>query len=349
MAANTDKLKKLSRRWVGQIGSGGVADAVVTTVPLSSTTNLATDTAVVATINRVDSAGGETPSSEETVIGVVSGSNLINCTRGVEGTAQAHSAGAVVEILVTAKGWNDLIDMLLVAHNQDGTHKSLGNATASTITASDITATRLLNAASDIGRFTSPRITTGISDASGNELLLFTATASAVNELTYANAATGLNPTITASGETNTGLDMKMKGTGRFRRPTIVELPIGDTATAITTGDGKVGFRIPAELNGMNLTGVAANLFAVSSSGIPTFQLRRSRRSSATARTDADMLSTKLTVDANEFESSDAAAAAVIDTANDDVQTGDMIYADIDVAGTGAKYPVIELRFELPS
>ncbi|MDD5487281.1 MAG: hypothetical protein PHW65_06995, partial [Dehalococcoidales bacterium] len=94
-AANTDKLKKLSRRWVGSVGAGGVADEAVTTIPLSSTTNLPTDTAVVAVIDRVDANGTATPSLEESVIGVVSGDNLINCVRGAEGTAQAHSAGAV--------------------------------------------------------------------------------------------------------------------------------------------------------------------------------------------------------------------------------------------------------------
>ena len=134
-AANTDLLKKLSRRWVGQIGSGGVADNTTTTVPLASTTNLATDTAVVAVIDRVDANGVATPSLEETVIGVVSGSNLANCVRGSEGTAQAHNAGAVVEILVTAKGWNDIVDMLLVQHNQLGGHT---NITASNIAASGV-------------------------------------------------------------------------------------------------------------------------------------------------------------------------------------------------------------------
>jgi hypothetical protein len=140
-AANTDLLKKLSRKWVGQIGSGGVSDGVVTTIPLSSSTNLPTDTAVVATIDRVDVNGTKTASLEETVIGVVSGNNLINCTRAAEGTAQAHNAGAVVEILVTAKGWNDLVDHLLVQHNQLGLHTNITacNVTASgTLTASNI-------------------------------------------------------------------------------------------------------------------------------------------------------------------------------------------------------------------
>lgn len=121
-AAATDKFKKLSRRWTGQIGAGAVADGTTQTIPLASVTNLPTDTAVVAVIDRVDANGNATPNLEETIIGVVSGSNLTNSVRGAEGTAQGHIAGAVVEILVTAKGYNDIIDGFLVGHNQDGSH-----------------------------------------------------------------------------------------------------------------------------------------------------------------------------------------------------------------------------------
>lgn len=64
---------------------------------------------------------------------------------------------------------------------------------------------------------TSPRIGTSILDTNGNELFLLTATASAVNEITYANAATGANPSITMSGnDSNIGLDVTLKGTGTF-------------------------------------------------------------------------------------------------------------------------------------
>lgn len=122
MATSNDKFKKLARKWVGSIGAGGVADATVTTIPLSSSSGLPTDTAVVATIDRVDANGIATPSLEESVVGVVSGNNLVTCTRGAEGTAQAHSAGAVVEILFTNKGWGDLIDGILAEHSQAGAH-----------------------------------------------------------------------------------------------------------------------------------------------------------------------------------------------------------------------------------
>lgn len=52
-------------------------------------------------------------------------------------------------------------------------------------------------------------------DTNGNELLKVTATASAVNEVTLANAATGGTPTLTATGDdTNISLALAPKGTG---------------------------------------------------------------------------------------------------------------------------------------
>lgn len=56
-----------------------------------------------------------------------------------------------------------------------------------------------------------------IADANGNELMIFTTTASAVNEITLANGATGNNPSFTASGgDANVGFNFTMKGTGTF-------------------------------------------------------------------------------------------------------------------------------------
>jgi len=120
----------------------------------------------------------------------------------------------------------------------------------------------------------------------------------------------------------------------------------GDTALA--TGDGLASIDIDSTLNGMNLVAIRAAVTTVSSSGAPLFQVRRSRRSSATARTIVDMLSTGVSVDANEFESADAATAAVINTSNDDVQTGDALLFDCDTAGTGTKGAKLLLTFQLP-
>lgn len=61
------------------------------------------------------------------------------------------------------------------------------NGSAMTFTASNLIAT-------------SPKFITDISDTNGNELFKLTATASAVNEFTVANAATGNNPVLSATG-----------------------------------------------------------------------------------------------------------------------------------------------------
>lgn len=64
---------------------------------------------------------------------------------------------------------------------------------------------------------TAPKFASGgfIADANGNEELIFTTTASAVNEITIANAATGTSPSITASGgDTDVSLFIAAKGAG---------------------------------------------------------------------------------------------------------------------------------------
>jgi hypothetical protein len=60
-----------------------------------------------------------------------------------------------------------------------------------------------------------PEIGTSINDTNGAELIKFTATTSAVNEITLANAAAGNKPTFTASGnDTNITVQINGKGTG---------------------------------------------------------------------------------------------------------------------------------------
>ena len=62
---------------------------------------------------------------------------------------------------------------------------------------------------------TAPAIGTSILDTNANELIKLTATGSAVNEITLANAAADNDPRITLSGtSTNIGLEVLPKGTG---------------------------------------------------------------------------------------------------------------------------------------
>jgi hypothetical protein len=77
-----------------------------------------------------------------------------------------------------------------------------------------------------------------IGDSSNNELLSFTTTASAVNQLNIANAATGVAPTISALGnDTNIGIALSPKGTGRTN---IVQLALD--GTTITTTAAQLNF-----------------------------------------------------------------------------------------------------------
>jgi hypothetical protein len=78
----------------------------------------------------------------------------------------------------------------------------VGLATTNTLTNKTLTAPKIAN-----GGF--------IADANGNEQIKFTTTASAVNELTVTNSATGNRPDLSVTGgDTNIGLSVTTKGTG---------------------------------------------------------------------------------------------------------------------------------------
>jgi hypothetical protein len=129
-------IQKGARRFTTQIGAAGVPDAVTTTIPLVSVTGLPTDTQVEIIVNRTDTGGNFTPAKEEVIRGTVSGTNLINCTRGVEGTAQAHAAGEVVNSLLTASMWNEFSqyvkDVGLVMYPVGSIYTSVINTSPST-------------------------------------------------------------------------------------------------------------------------------------------------------------------------------------------------------------------------
>lgn len=122
----------------------------------------------------------------------------------------------------------------------------------------------------------------------------------------------------------------------------IVTIGVVSPTSDTSTGDAKGFFRVPSELNGMNLVAVAASVYTAGTTGTTDIQLRN--------KTDSvDMLSTKLTIDSTETDTSTAATPAVIDTTKDDVATGDIIAFDIDaVSTTAAKGLVIEMKFEIP-
>jgi len=104
-------------------------------------------------------------------------------------------------------------DALVFATANDGTNPDID-----TLPAGDVTTTGTQTLTNKT--LTSPKIGTSILDTNGNELALLTATSSAVNEITLANAATGNGPIISATGETNVDLNLNPKGTGVLKSGT---------------------------------------------------------------------------------------------------------------------------------
>lgn len=111
-----------------------------------------------------------------------------------------------------------------------------------------------------------------IVDANGNEILLSAATvASAVNEFTVTNAATGNPPTLSATGgDTNISLKLSAKGTG------VVTADVGIVSTDPTdglgyaTGAGGTVTQITSRTTGVTINKVAGSITLVSAAGSAT-------------------------------------------------------------------------------
>jgi hypothetical protein len=140
------------------------------------------------------------------------------------------------------------------------------------------------------------------------------------------------------TGATGAGPTGATGPTGPANERVLEVLVTDPNGAALTTGDGKAYLAISDDLNGLNLIDADACVTTVSSSGTPTIQIHNVTQA-------ADMLTTKITIDANENCSYTAATAPVIDTGNDDVATGDILRIDVDVSGTGAKGLIVMLTF----
>ena len=102
---------------------------------------------------------------------------------------------------------------------------------------------------------TSPKIGTSILDTNGLQLALLTATSSAVNEITLANAATGNNPTISATGDdSNIGISFATKGTG------VIKAEDGGGSVSAVKIAGKETMWVPAVAMYPNSTNGCADL-----------------------------------------------------------------------------------------
>lgn len=162
---------------------------------------------------------------------------------------------------------------------------------------------------------------------------------------------------ISTAAEINTGTDdsrvISPKGlSGSIFGQRVVEIEAVPVASATWVGDGKAYFRIPPALNGMNLVGVAANVYTAGTTNTTDVQIARCAAAASgniCSGTVADMLSTKITIDSGENDTTTAATTAVINTSNDDVVTGQVIRIDLDaISTTPAQGLLVTLTFQLP-
>ena len=161
-----------------------------------------------------------------------------------------------------------------------------------------------------------------------NKLPYFDGVDSAVEADLTAFAITLLDDANAAAGRTTLGLDGKK----------VVSILLNQ-ATALAAGNGKGFWRVPSTIGGHNL--VEVGLARLSGGGVPTVQVHNLTQA-------ADMLTTELTIDDAETDSSTAVVAAVIDTVNDDVASYDRLRFDVDDAGTTTLWCEVQLVFQAP-
>lgn len=133
---------------------------------------------------------------ERAFTGVVdTGGSQITSVKFTTGTNATHTTGATIVDYVTGTHFGAMAKGILISHDQDGTMI-------------------------DSLPLTTPKITTSINDSNGNEIIKTPATASAVNEITVTNAATGNNPSISATGG-DSAVHLNLRGKGLAKTVTI--------------------------------------------------------------------------------------------------------------------------------
>lgn len=189
-AAASDLLQEVSIASATTLDSPGytIGDTSITVVSVST---WPTATGITFAMDEVDAAGVQVPGTYNEYVGVKSSATSITSVSHQNGTNQNYTAGATtrVYIPVSAERENRIVEWGLEEHGQLGTHTDITQADANFI-----------------------------KDDAGNELLKWSKTTSAVNEVTIKNAATGNAPRVTASGgDTNVDLSLRGKGTGAVK------------------------------------------------------------------------------------------------------------------------------------
>ena len=121
-----------------------------------------------------------------------------------------------------------------------------------------------------------------------------------------------------------------------YRTIIIKALPDADDTYV---GDGITAVTIPATFNGLGLYSIGGHVYTAGTGSTTDVQLYN-------LTTGNDVLSTKLTIDATELDSSTAATAAVIDGDYNSVSTATVLRIDVDQIASGTAAKGLEIRME---
>jgi len=117
---------------------------------------------------------------------------------------------------------------------------------------------------------------------------------------------------------------------------TVIPVKLVDDGTAITVGEGKFAFTVPASLNGKSLVlpsgtspGIGATCSAAPSGSALSFGIRKNAAT--------EMLSTNITIDTTKTTSDQSATQPVVKSdGSQTVATGDVVWIDCDQADSGS-------------
>lgn len=129
----------------------------------------------------------------------------------------------------------------------------------------------------------------------------------------------------------------------RQPRKTVVLKVVADDAAFPSVADGAMYYRCPDDMDGYKLDTIGAHVYTASDGGtainIDLYNV-----------TDGvDILSTALTIDNNETDSSTAGTSAVINASNDDIAAGDVLRVDVNQCGTNAQGFELRMSFVYPA
>ncbi len=268
--------------------------------------------------------------------------------RGLGGTtAQTHVADKQV-LLVYTEELHSEIDVALAAKIEADSSDTLtnktidANGTGNNISnlETDDFAANVVDTDDTLAANSDTRIPTqqAVKDFVNNTITGFTGSADETSAGTV-ELATG---TEVDAGTDATRAISPDRLAGSYAGTKTVQVEVFGPNNSVFTGDGKKYFHIPANMTGMDLVSVHAQVVTAGTTGTTDIQIHN-------VTDTADMLSTVITIDSTETGSDTAATPAVIDTANDDVATNDLLRIDVDAVSTTApKGLIITLEFRLP-